>query len=1542
MIVTMIGKNSLNKLVLPHKPMGNYWLYDKTTEDERKLVNIEAIDGKWQLVSNSHSVIINQKNIEICGNKIKILNREKNISRMILKEYGFYWIKVKEEDLPYLLYYAPIYEPHYLHLRMKKEFEILIGRDKKKNHILINNALLSPIHAKLYRQNGKWMVQNFNKMYHTYVNDKLVSEQTMTLQNGDVVFILGIKIMVMGSEIFISNPSQKVKYNSNYFTLIKTSPAILKKQDEEMVLEGDESNYFSRPPRMLKALKEKNIKIERLQKETKEKGLPIILLMGTMLSFAVMTLVSIIQTLDSFIQGQVNKKNTLFTLIMSGVMLLSSLLFPLLTQQYTTNQEKKSKAEQKRRYKNYLEDKLKIIEEELVESRNILSEVYPSNQECFRIIGKKDVRLWERKESDRDFLMVRLGIGDIPSNLEIDIPPKEESFEEQSGEFEELVEQCVEQAKVIKDAPVLLSFAHKKVVAMITNHDKDKFKLIQNILLQLVTFHSYDELKLVFLLKNNGSRDWDFAKMLPHTWNGIKNFRFFAYDYTKMKEISQFLNTELNKRKAQEEGQESENKSGIPHYLIIIEDYKMVENLTIINEILKSENNMGFSLFIITNHMNYLPNECETFITLDSGKGILLDSQNSTENEIAFRLEENGNLPFDDISRVLFNIPIKYTEEKEMLLPSSYNFLEMFKVGCIEQLNILDRWKKNDSTISLAAPLGVDGYGSLIELDIHEKFHGPHGLIAGSTGSGKSEFIITYILSLAINYHPDDVTFVLIDYKGGGLTGAFQKPDIQLPHLVGTITNIDKSGLQRSLESIESELKRRQIEFNEAKITTNESTMDIYKYQKYYHQGALEKPISHLFIISDEFAELKEQEPEFIDQLVSIARIGRSLGIHLILATQKPSGVVNDQIRSNSKFGICLKVQSPSDSQDIIGIGDGAKLKGAGQFYLKVGNDDYLALGQAAWAGAKYYPSNEVKKEYDNSVEFISSTGMILKKVDDEVKRSEECKGEQITNIVNYLCELAEKENIKEQQLWLENIPETIYLTDTREKYHVENERNVIKAVIGEYDNPSKQIQNVEILDFSNNGNVIVYGNAKSGKETLIGTLIYDFITNYTPDELNLYILDFGSEAMKVFKKAPQVGDIIFASEEEKLIRFFGMLQDEIIERKEILSDYNGDYKLYLNKTEGTMPTFVIILNNYETYLENYEMKFDELFEILIREGEKCGIYFLLTVSSASSIRYRMGQNFRQKIALQMNTDDELSNIFDRIGKKRASKLFGRGIINIEEDYFEFQTAKICEPNVWNEVIMKQIEELNKTYKNRARAIPTIPEVVSMEHVKNAITTMAKVPIGITQKNLRISTYNLNTNLITMIATRDQTEDIIDFIASFIEVFFTMPETNLEVFDADHIFDVEENLKEKQNALYEFLNQSEGEINDTVCLIIGLRNFIEILEDEDINDEDEDRDVFLEYLENAENSQKCKVIVIDNDSNLEEYEDSDWFDKYITKNYGIWIGNGAESQRLIEVTDESHDFTDDCGPTYGYVIKKGKPTLIKVLGMEEKDEEEDE
>ena len=431
------------------------------------------------------------------------------------------------------------------------------------------------------------------------------------------------------------------------------------------------------------------------------------------------------------------------------------------------------------------------IEKIMLKQKKILYENNLSPDECAQVILNKSGRLWERKIDDYDFLTVRLGVGDV--NTAIDIQYPEERFTMEDDNLIDILHDIANNSKVIKSAPITVSLTEKNVLAIRKDENIENF--IRNIIIQLIAFQSYEDLKLVFLLNKKDEMDFSFAKMLPHVWDRTKQMRFFTYEEDEMMNISKYLEQELKDRL---QYRDKDYKTFKPYYLIITNDYKKIENLKVITEILKTKQNMGFSILCIANDLLQLPNECKTFINLDmaSKKGMIFENEISSTNQKEITFDNSTTILFERIFEKLSNIPIRYTESGRYLLPNNYTFLEMYDVGRIEQLNILERWHKNDSTLSLKAPIGVDTTGAHIFLDIHEKFHGPHGLIAGSTGSGKSEFIITYILSLAINYHPDDVTFILIDYKGGGLAGAFEKGTIRLPHLVGTITNIDTNGLQ--------------------------------------------------------------------------------------------------------------------------------------------------------------------------------------------------------------------------------------------------------------------------------------------------------------------------------------------------------------------------------------------------------------------------------------------------------------------------------------------------------------------------------------------------------------------------------------------------------------------------------------------------------------------------------------------------------------------------------------------------------------------------
>ena len=538
---------------------------------------------------------------------------------------------------------------------------------------------------------------------------------------------------------------------------------------------------------------------------------------------------------------------------------------------------------------------------------------------------------------------------------------------------------------------------------------------------------------------------------------------------------------------------------------------------------------------IIDDKLSHLPGKCVNFITLDSSFCGILRTAVDDYYQQTFINEIDSNINMKKCVDVLSNIPIEFEQDLRNL-PTTLSFLELYGVGKLEQLNIRNRWKSNDPTKSLKAPLGVNDQSNTIYLDLHEKFHGPHGLIAGTTGSGKSEFIITFILSMCVNYSPNEVAFILIDYKGGGLAGAFEnkKNNIRLPHLAGTITNLDKNELNRTLVSIQSELTRRQEKFNEARDSLGESTMDIYKYQKLFKEGNLKEPMPHLFIICDEFAELKAQQPDFMDNLISAARIGRSLGVHLILATQKPSGVVNDQIWSNTKFRVCLKVAEPGDSNEVIKCPDAAEIKNAGRFYLQVGQNEIFVLGQSGWCGAPYSPSDVIKKDYDRSLSFIDDGANVIKNISDDTgKKKNSAEGDELSNILKYIALLAQKEGLKTENLWLDSIPGNLSLGALINKYNF-NE-NEVTAIIGEYDDPSNQYQNILTLPLNQESNTMVYGLSGSNREMFLRTLVYSTSALYSSQDVNFYIFDFGSETFRIFSKIPHVGDVVFASEADKV-----------------------------------------------------------------------------------------------------------------------------------------------------------------------------------------------------------------------------------------------------------------------------------------------------------------------------------------------------------------------------------------------------------------------
>ncbi|MBR4618270.1 MAG: type VII secretion protein EssC [Bacilli bacterium] len=1531
MILRLIKRTKIYNFHLPTVIGGNYWITDlDNSGNVRNLINVEEDDGNWRLNSNFET-------------KIVVNNNE--LDSVILKEYSLYFLKINSENDYILLYCSPSIDSSINRLKVPNECQIVIG-NANDCQISYNYPLVSKTQAVLIYNNGKWSIQDLGSKYGTYVNNELISQKD--LYHGDIVFIMGLKLIVLGDTIIFNNIGDLVRVAQN--TFLPAAPVVQPIINDDNIIEENveffkEEDYFFRSPRFKAGVEEVNITIDPPPTKQEIDDTPIMYVIGPMLAMGMTSLLMGYNSVSNLIEGKTDFKTSLPTLVMCFAMLLSMVLWPLLSRSYQKRKQKKREALRQERYTQYIEEKKQEIKSEMEKQKQALLENNITLEECSKIILNRKRNLWEREIDQDDFLNLRIGIGNLDFQGKLNYP--EQKFSLDDDNLQELVYSLGKESKQLENVPINFSFVKHNITAIIGD-GQQKNSFVDGLLLQLMTYHSYEDLKIVLFTNEKNIGRWNYLKVLPHCWNNSKSVRYFATNIDEAKELSLILEQEFQSRKFREDNRDSDAANYLfhkPYYLIISDDFKSVRELEIIKDVCDQKVNVGYSLVIINNRITNLPNECHSFISIGDKMSGLFENELVSNKQKEFVADYNTSINMYECSKKLFNIPIEIAQENSNL-PSLISFLEMYDVGKVEQLNIANRWKSNDPTKSLQVPIGVDKNRELFKLDLHEKFYGPHGLIAGMTGSGKSEFIITYILSMAVNYSPNEVSFILIDYKGGGLAGAFQNKEsgMKLPHLAGSITNLDTVEMNRSLASIQSELRRRQKIFNETRDALNESTIDIYKYQRLFREGKVTEPISHLFIISDEFAELKSQQPEFMTQLISTARIGRSLGVHLILATQKPAGVVDDQIWSNSKFRVCLKVQDRSDSMDMIKCPDAASLKETGRFYLQVGYNELFALGQSAWTGAKYYPMDKRRKKVDEKIDIVDNVGNIVRSLD-TVKKDTTIKpqGEEITNIIKYLVSVSKEQNISVKQLWLDKIPEFIYVEELREKYNYSPQKFVINPIIGELDDPNNQRQDLLTLPLSVDGNTIVYGSAGNGKELLLTTFIYSVIVDHTQDEVNFYILDFGAETLRCFDKAPQVGDVIFSTEEEKIDNLFKLLISELNMRKRLFVDYNGDYDFYCQHSGKTLPMIVVVINNYDSYYESYE-SYDEDVTVLTREGSKYGIVFVVTANNVNTLRYRLKQNFKQNVVLQFNDDSDYSLVLGNTNKVYPSKIYGRGLID-RDGIYEFQTAYSYDHERMNEYIRILCDKMLESFPNNvARKVPILPENVTFEYVSDAMGNMETIPVGIFKDTLDIATVNCNKNYVTTISAFDISE-FKSFVLNMCQVYKRAQNNKVVVIDAydffdgvnditliNKNFDVEVNplLEEMSNQYVKYRNANYdrsvlSDASKTTVIIVGLSDFFSRLSVDKKNE-------VSRAISMIKDLGIYHLVIVDSSDKIKQQAYESWYKEAVDNTNGIWLGNGILDQYAIKLTSSPRELRGEMKPGFGVLVEKGKPYIVKLLG----------
>lgn len=1517
MLVTLMCEDKLYDVLLPEKIRGYYWIEDfdlEITDAKRKLIGIKGENNSWRIIAGKTLKLYQSDGLEA-------------VPQLELEVGKIYPVELRRGRKGYLFTESYTkdrctFKKH----QVQPNSTINIGKSLN-NQIMIDNPYVSSIHAQISLVNDRWTVTDNNSKNGIYVNKKRVN-QSITVYPGDVLYILGIKIVFGYQFLALNNPDQTVNLDEKVLMPYQPEPLQPYEPPEEM-----ERQIYYRSPKFGREITPLVLKIDPPTTQERADDTPLALTLAPSLVMGMASFTSGMAAITTAVQNNGNLVSAAPTFIMSLSILTGMVVFPFIMKKRDRRKKKERETERRTKYLKYLEAVRAEIYRASTQQQEILKDSYPPILSQMKQNDFYDMLLWNRVIGQPDFLMLRVGIGNVPLQAKLSFP--EQRFSIDDDVMRDEVSRFSEEKQMLSGVPVVYSLVKHRVSGIVGNSQSVN-GILNHLLLQIAALHSYDEVKLVFLCDESCLEKYDYVRWTPHIWDNDFRMRFLAANPEEVRNLSSYFLREMKKYKG-------EQAAKAPHYLVVSTSKALSESCAFLAEMLKDDTLPCFSYLAAYDELKNLPKECTIILQVNDSQGMMFNYTLSGGGQINFVQDivtkEEAQKAVMEVAEYRLDL-----QRGKYALPDMLTFLDMFKVGKYEYLNITSRWKASNPVTSLQTPIGVNSDGSLFYLDLHEEAHGPHGLIAGMTGSGKSEFIITYILSLAVNYSPEDIAFILIDYKGGGLVGAFESDQYYLPHLAGTITNLDGAAITRSLLSIQSELKRRQKVFAEARRIANEGTMDIYKYQKLYRNGVVSEPVPHLLIISDEFAELKSQQPEFMTQLISTARIGRSLGVHLILATQKPSGVVSDQIWANSKFKICLKVQDRADSMEMLKRPDAAELVETGRFYLQVGYNELFEIGQSAWCGAPYMPSETIVTENDERIQMIDHQGNVVEEAKLQKKTADSGQAKkQIVEIVQYLTRIAKEEQVHAAPLWQPEIPARIKMEQLEKKYGYQSDF-ALNPIIGELDDPFNQEQRLLTLPFSERGNAVCYGSAGSGKEEFLIAVLYALYRFHTSDELNTYILDFGAETLQMFENAPQTGGFAVSGEDEKIASLFQMLGREITRRKKQFVLAGGDYLSYRRQGNTDVPAIVVIINEYANFAEQYEA-LDERMASFTRDCTKYGIYFLITNLSQVGIRFKLQQNFSQVYVLQMNDKTDYTAILGNTGGIYPSRLSGRGIYR-EKEVYEFQTACVTiAPDQTAEAVKAFCKELKSSEQKKAKMIPVLPKAVYWEHVREVDASFENIPIGLDVNTVEPVCMNLRRGNVGQVLAMDR-QDTVGFTEGLANMLLRLPGCELYVLDVGKVLTLDQTDQEHyvtespeefvvrlfqitrdRHNQYKAYYGSGGngspsaspDMPPIVVILMGLGQIRKLLSEDG-------KDKLKLILEKTSGKFGLFFWVIDDYQSSNGYSTENW-----CNGDGLWIGNGIGDQIRLKYNRRNITLTKSMDFTGGFLIRKANIQAVKLL-----------
>ncbi|MEU6227716.1 FtsK/SpoIIIE domain-containing protein [Streptomyces sp. NPDC047042] len=828
-------------------------------------------------------------------------------------------------------------------------------------------------------------------------------------------------------------------------------------------------------------------------------------------------------------------------------------------------------------------------------------------------------RLWERRRGDPDHLALRIGTAPQLSLLGVDDTAREDNHTAVHW--------------TIPDAPVSIDLVGSGVVGL-AGAPGPVQALARWMTAQAAILHTPRDLRIVILTDKGAEDSWHWARWLPHSRDGLPGTRGGAVTLigndpeTVANRVAELV-AALRTRQRAAESTMSKALLSEPDVLVVMDGARRLRDVPGVVSILKEGPAVRIFPLCLDQDERLLPEECTAVVRHEDHRLTLRRTGQPDITGIRPDLVEPGWC-----ERVARGIaPIRdVTPDAAEGLPTKVGLLELLGLPQPDAESIAARWGRRPASTGVLLGAGYDGP---VAFDLVKD--GPHGLVAGTTGSGKSELLQTFVAALAAVNRPDELTFVLVDYKGGS---AF-KDCVDLPHTLGMVTDLDSHLVQRALTSLAAELTRREHILAEA------GAKDLPEYLGMRRRNPDMAPMPRLVIVIDEFATLYREIPDFIPGLVSIAQRGRSLGIHLILATQRPAGVVNSDIRANTNLRIALRVTDASESQDVIDTKDAVSISPAtpGRALARLGHGTVVPF-QTAYAGtplsgARQSAEARARQERHSAEEDrIWGTTLQWQRLGRAVGRPGTPESEQDTDmatetaaddvptdlnaLVEALSEAAQLTGCAPQPSpWLPALDGRILIDDLPQPDEPGGAR-LAPVSWALSDLPEAQAQLPVRLDFAEFGHLYVIGIPRSGRSQVLRTMAGALARAHSSADVHLYGIDFAGGALTALGVLPHCGAVVPRGDIERLERLFARLDAELERRQELLTRQHAGNLTELRElvAAGARPAHVMLfIDGWDALLEavadHHGGRLVEQLNRLLREGAAAGIHVVATSERA-------------------------------------------------------------------------------------------------------------------------------------------------------------------------------------------------------------------------------------------------------------------------------------------------------------------------------------